>query len=33
MLHRFQKKTVKTSKADLDLVSKHCHDLLKALGL
>ncbi|WP_342616762.1 type II toxin-antitoxin system RelE/ParE family toxin [Rhodoferax sp. GW822-FHT02A01] len=33
VLYRFQKKTVRTSKADLDLVSKRCHDLLKALGL
>lgn len=32
VLHCFQKKTVKTSKADLDLASKRYRDLLKELG-
>jgi phage-related protein len=33
VLHCFQKKTEKTSKADLDLASKRYRDLLKELGL
>jgi phage-related protein len=32
VLHCFQKKTEKTSKADLDLASKRYRDLLKELG-
>ena len=32
VLHCFQKKTEKTSKADLDLVAKRYRDLLKELG-
>lgn len=32
VLHCFQKKTAKTSKADLDLTSKRYRDLLKELG-
>lgn len=32
VLHCFQKKTAKTSKADLDLASKRYRDLLKELG-
>ncbi|PUE44663.1 hypothetical protein B9Z47_17925 [Limnohabitans sp. 2KL-1] len=33
VLHCFQKKTEKTSKADLDLAAKRYRDLLKELGL
>lgn len=33
VLHCFQKKTGKTSKADLDLAAKRYRDLLKELGL
>lgn len=33
VLHCFQKKTKKTSKADLDLAAKRYRDLLKELGL
>lgn len=32
VLHRFQKKTRKTGKADLDLASKRYRDLMKDLG-
>lgn len=32
VLHCFQKKTDKTSKADLDLAAKRYRDLLKELG-
>ena len=32
VLHCFQKKTEKTSKADLDLAAKRYRDLLKELG-
>lgn len=32
VLHCFQKKTEKTSKADLDLATKRYRDLLKELG-
>jgi phage-related protein len=32
VLHRFQKKTPKTRKADLDLVSQRYRDLLKELA-
>ena len=32
VLHCFQKKTQKTSKADLDLAAKRYRDLLKELG-
>jgi phage-related protein len=32
VLHCFQKKTGKTSKADLDLTAKRYRDLLKELG-
>ena len=32
VLHCFQKKTAKTSKADLDLATKRYRDLLKELG-
>jgi phage-related protein len=32
VLHCFQKKTAKTSKADLDLAAKRYRDLLKELG-
>jgi phage-related protein len=32
VLHCFQKKTVKTSKTDLDLATKRYRDLLKELG-
>lgn len=33
VLHCFQKKTEKTSKADLDLAVKRYHELLKELDL
>lgn len=33
VLHCFQKKTQKTSKADLDLAAKRYRDLLKELGI
>jgi len=33
ILHCFQKKTEKTSKADIELASKRYRDLLKELGL
>jgi phage-related protein len=33
VLHCFQKKTEKTSKADLDLAAKRYRDLLKELAL
>jgi phage-related protein len=32
LLHCFQKKTQKTSKADLDLVKNRYRDLMKELG-
>ena len=32
VLHCFQKKTQKTSKADLNVAAQRCRDLLKELG-